>query len=52
LDGRAALTPVEIGRMSDLSAQVLSGVPVGAQIILFPGNKITDGTRIADRAAP
>lgn len=52
LDGRAALTPVEIGRMSDLSAQVLSGVSEGTRVILFPGNKIADGTSVADRAVP
>jgi HlyD family secretion protein len=50
VDGTATLTPVEIGRQSDLAAQVLAGLAVGARIVVYPGSKVTDGTRIAARA--
>jgi HlyD family secretion protein len=50
VDGRAVLTPVEIGRQTTLDAQVLSGLAEGDRVVAFPGNEVDDGTRIALRA--
>lgn len=48
-DGRAGQRTVEIGRMSDESAQILSGVETGEHVIAYPGSAIEDGTRIEAR---
>ena len=47
--GRAARTPVEIGRDNGQSAQVLSGIEPGTPVILYPGEDIVDGTRVEQR---
>lgn len=48
-DGRARLTPVEIGRTNDEVAQVLSGLEAGDQVVLYPGDRVADGRRITAR---
>ncbi|MCC0034205.1 MAG: HlyD family efflux transporter periplasmic adaptor subunit [Hoeflea sp.] len=50
-DGRARVTPVEIGHMTDRSAEILSGLSDGDQVLLYPGDALEDGSLIADRAA-
>lgn len=49
VNGRATKAFVEIGRQTDLEAQVVSGVVEGDQVVVFPGNKVTEGTRLATR---
>lgn len=51
IDGRARVTPVEIGHMTDRRAEILSGLSDGDQVLLYPGDALEDGSLIADRAA-
>jgi len=44
--GRAVLVPVEAGRSSGSEVQVLKGLNAGAQVILYPGDRVTDGQRV------
>lgn len=48
-DGRARLTPVDIGRDNGRNAQVLSGIDAGERVILYPGEQMSDGTRVRRR---
>jgi HlyD family secretion protein len=50
-DGRAKVTAVEIGHMTDRRAEILSGLTDGDQVLLYPGDALEDGSLIADRAA-
>lgn len=50
--GRAVPVPVEIGRRTALEAQVLDGLAPGEQVILYPGERITEGQRVTPRAVP
>jgi HlyD family secretion protein len=50
VNGRARLTPVEIGRENGRNAQVLSGVEQGQRIVLYPGEQMADGVRIVERS--
>lgn len=47
--GRARLRAVELGRRNGTEAEVLKGLAEGAQVILHPGDRVTDGTRVAAR---
>jgi len=47
--GRARLVPVETGRRGDREAEVLSGLAGDERVIVYPGDAIADGTRIAAR---
>ena len=51
-DGFARLVPVEVGRMNETHAQVLTGLVPGQQVVPHPSDALADGVRIADRAAP
>lgn len=48
-DGRAVLTPVEIGQVNGRDAQVTGGLNLGDQVVLHPSDRIGDGTRIVER---
>ncbi|MEM5493825.1 HlyD family efflux transporter periplasmic adaptor subunit [Hoeflea sp. AS16] len=50
-DGRARVTPVEIGHMTDRRAEIISGLNDGDQVLLYPGDALEDGSLITDRAA-
>jgi HlyD family secretion protein len=47
--GRAVLTPIEIGRTNGTDAQILSGLEPGANLVLYPSDRISDGVRVAAR---
>lgn len=49
LDGRAALTPVDIGAMTDREAEVRSGLAVGQTVVIFPSDKVRGGVRVKAR---
>ena len=44
--GRAVLVPVTTGRSSGVETQVLGGLQEGDAVILYPGDRITDGQRV------
>jgi HlyD family secretion protein len=50
-EGRATLTPVEIGRENGRMAQILSGLEAGDSIVMYPGPQIHDGIGIKRREA-
>jgi HlyD family secretion protein len=47
--GLARERPVQIGHRNGTFAEVLSGVSVGAKIIVYPPDTVSDGTHIAAR---
>ncbi|MGB5557591.1 MAG: HlyD family efflux transporter periplasmic adaptor subunit [Paracoccaceae bacterium] len=48
-DGKAVLTPVEVGHNNGVQAELLAGMEAGAKIILYPGQGIVDGSRVEQR---
>lgn len=46
---RAIMRAVEIGQRTGLKAEVLDGINKGEQVILHPGNEVTDGGRVRTR---
>lgn len=49
-NGRARLTTVDIGQSNGLYTEIISGLSEGDDIILYPGNRLTDGTGVKSRA--
>lgn len=47
--GKAVKRPVEIGQRNGLSAQVVSGIKAGEQVIVHPDDRVRDGVRVASR---
>lgn len=50
VDGRARLTPIAVGAMTDREAEVRSGLKVGEKVAVFPSDKVVDGVRVRVRA--
>jgi HlyD family secretion protein len=50
-DGRARLTPLEIGHDNGETAEVLEGIEPGAPIVLYPGAEMADGVQVEVRDA-
>jgi HlyD family secretion protein len=48
-EGRATVTPVEIGHQSGGQAEVLSGLEPGAEVVLYPPSALESGARIRPR---
>jgi HlyD family secretion protein len=48
-DARARLVTVRTGRRGDREAEVLEGLEGGERVIVYPGEKIGDGTPLAVR---
>jgi HlyD family secretion protein len=44
--GRAKLKPIKVGRSNGVEMEILEGVPEGAELIVYPGDKIRDGIRV------
>jgi HlyD family secretion protein len=49
VDGRARLTPVEIGRRGALRTELRRGLEIGAAVIVHPDRELADGTRVERR---
>lgn len=47
--GRARRREVALGRRSGLSAEVLSGLTAGEEVVMYPSEAITEGTRVRAR---
>jgi len=45
-EGRAELCALEIGHRNSLSAEVVSGLQAGDQVILHPSDKVEDGVQV------
>lgn len=48
-DGRARLTPVEVGAMTDREAEIHKGLRDGERLVVFPSDKVADGVRVRER---
>lgn len=48
-NGRAKLTPVEVGRRNGIAAEIVNGLPDGAPVITSPDDTIRDGIRVKVR---
>jgi len=48
-DGRAVLTPVQIGRQAAGQAELLGGLEEGAAVVMYPASTLTDGARVIAR---
>lgn len=44
--GKATLVPVEAGRSSGSEVQITKGLNEGEEVILYPGDRVTDGQRV------
>ena len=49
--GRAHLTPVTVGAMTDREAEILDGLKAGDRLVVFPSDQVRDGVRVRERAA-
>lgn len=47
--GIASQTPVEIGQINGINAQVLSGLEVGQDVVLYPSAGLENGASVAQR---
>lgn len=45
--GRARVRTVRVGRSNGVESEVLEGLSEGEQLVVYPGDKVSDGTRIA-----
>jgi len=50
-DGRATAMPVTIGHRNERTAELLSGLSAGDQVVLHPSDPIVDGAAVAERIA-
>lgn len=48
-DGRARLAAVDLGARSDTAVEITRGLTEGEIVLVHPGERITDGTRVAAR---
>lgn len=44
--GRSRLRTIKLGRSNGVEAEVLEGLREGEQVVVYPGDKVTDGTRV------
>jgi HlyD family secretion protein len=49
VDDRASTCVVSVGERSATEVQVLSGLVPGDRVVVYPGDKLADGTRVAAR---
>jgi HlyD family secretion protein len=50
-DGRARLARLELGRIGEDAAELRAGLPEGARVVLYPGDAVRPGRRVAGRDA-
>lgn len=46
-NGRAKLRTVKVGRSNGVETEVVDGLGEGAQVVVYPGDKVLDGMRVA-----
>lgn len=51
-NGRAQTTAVKIGHRNNRVAEVIAGLSAGTQVVVHPSDRISDGTRMAQRQIP
>ena len=50
-DGRAHRTPVEVGHRTSQRVEVLTGLSDGDEVVVYPGDAVRDGVRVATAGA-
>lgn len=50
--GRAVQRPVKIGQRNQSVAQVLEGLEVGAEVVIYPSDMVRDGVAVAPKKKP
>lgn len=45
-NGRARLQSVKVGRSNGVQTEILEGLRAGDRVIVYPGDRVTDGTRV------
>jgi HlyD family secretion protein len=48
-DGRARLRQIAIGMRGRLEVEVTAGLDAGSHVVLYPGDRVADGTRVDPR---
>lgn len=48
-DGIAKLVPVTVGHRSESEVEIVSGLALGAEVAVHPGDRVKDGARVAVR---
>lgn len=48
-DGRARLTPVTVGALTDREVEVRQGLKAGDRVVVFPSDRVADGVRVRPR---
>jgi HlyD family secretion protein len=48
-NGRARLRPIDVGALTDRSAEVRAGLADGDQVVVYPSDQIADGVRVRGR---
>jgi HlyD family secretion protein len=46
-NGRAQLRTVKVGHSNGVTTELIDGLAEGDHVIIYPGDKVTDGTRVA-----
>ncbi len=44
--GRARLREIEVGRSNGVQTEILGGLEPGERLVVYPGDKVSDGTRV------
>jgi HlyD family secretion protein len=50
-DGRARVTPIEVGHRNNRLAEVISGLAAGDRVIQHPSDRIKDGVSVSERVS-
>ena len=50
-EGKARLRPVKVGRQNAAEAEIVEKIEDDLQVVLFPGDKISDGVKVSPRLA-
>jgi HlyD family secretion protein len=50
-EGRARMRRVQLGHIGERAAEVISGLNEGAAVVLYPGDNVREGLRVADEAS-
>ena len=51
-DGRARLRTVQTGRSNGVETEILGGLKEGERLVIYPGDKVADGTRVTPLSIP
>ena len=50
MDGRARLTPVQVGALTDREAEIIQGLHADDEVVVFPSDQVRDGARVKRRS--